>query len=632
MTSKNITTKVLLATFFSIYLSIVGYTILLPIIFVMNPEETKMFWIRMMAVAVLIGPVATYIVYVFYKPIQKVIKIMESGGNPGPEMLEKTHKAFKSIEGFLFIVGIVSYNLCAAINMIIEILRLGSVDGLFWIFRYILASGFGLMNGMLTARLVNLTWIDAKYRLGLTDLPRNARRSVTWKKLGIPFTVLIVSILIFLCSAVLYYALQSDNGVVQFSFSESLAHFIPFTIILCIEALIILFLLLLENQSHINHIQNQLDALSSGSMDLTSRVHIISYDDMGLMAHKINMILDNLRNSFTSIETHAVSLAEIGRKLSENMAETASSIRHISSTIHGVRSETENQSVSVNETNASVEQISKTIEKLNIKIENQAMHVSESSFEIEQMLKSIGSVTDTLVHNRDNIQTLSDSSEESRKNLESVVQSIQKVSSESQSLLQISDVIQDIASRTNLLSMNAAIEAAHAGLSGRGFAVVANEIRKLAETTDEEAKKVSTILNSIKGGLDSISNSTSIVMQTFEDMEGEMDTVVKQEHSIRNSMEEQNAKSKHVYEILNQLREITEEVKNSSIEMLSGSSQVKTEGGNLIGISQKINNNMNDISKETENISSVVSVVDEMSIKNRDNITALTDELKKFKT
>ncbi len=235
--------------------------------------------------------------------------------------------------------------------------------------------------------------------------------------------------------------------------------------------------------------------LASG--DLTQKTDPGSHDELGEMAAGYNRTIDKLRNLVVGIKRQAKEMSDIGLDLSSSMNETAAAIEQINANILNVKNQTVGQSAIVADSNSNMEKIAQNIQMLDSFIEKQSGSVAESSSAIEQMLANIASVTRTLVKGAENVVELATASEAGRSDLATVSASIREVAKESEGLLAISEVIQNIASQTNLLSMNAAIEAAHAGESGKGFAVVADEIRKLAESSGEQAKTVSGSLTKI---------------------------------------------------------------------------------------------------------------------------------------
>ena len=201
-------------------------------------------------------------------------------------------------------------------------------------------------------------------------------------------------------------------------------------------------------------------------------------------------------------------------------------------------------------------------------VQRQASAVTQSSASIEQMIANIRSVTDTLSKNAHNVDELDKASEVGRSGLSEVVADIQEIARESESLLEINAIMKGIASQTNLLSMNASIEAAHAGESGRGFAVVADEMRKLAESSGEQSKTINTVLKKIKSSIDKITKSTGTVLSKFETIDGGIKTVAEQESNILKAMEEQGQGSKEILEVISEVNQITHKVKDASREML----------------------------------------------------------------
>ena len=213
------------------------------------------------------------------------------------------------------------------------------------------------------------------------------------------------------------------------------------------------------------------------------------------------------------------------------------------------------------------------MEQLNMHVEEQAASVTTSSAASEQMIANIQSVTDTLSKNSRNVKELQEASVAGHTSLSEVATDIQGIARESESLLEINAVMQNIASQTNLLSMNAAIEAAHAGDSGRGFAVVADEIRKLAESSSKQSKTIGGVLKGIKGSIDKITKSTDVVLGKFNAIEDGVKTVAVQEGSILNAMEEQGHGSKQILQAVGNVNEVTHKVKEAARRLVETSKE-----------------------------------------------------------
>ena len=371
--------------------------------------------------------------------------------------------------------------------------------------------------------------------------------------------------------------------------------------------------------------------ISEGEGDLTKQLVVKSRDEVGAMAYFFNLTLEKIKNLVVTIKKEAEVLSGIGTELSSNMTETASAINEITANIQSIKGKMVNQSASVTETSATMEQITVNIDKLSNHVEKQTSSVSQSSSAIEEMLSNIQSVTNTLVKNAVNVKNLMEASDLGRTGLQDVSADIQEISRESEGLLEINGVMENIASQTNLLSMNAAIEAAHAGEAGKGFAVVADEIRKLAESSGEQSKTISSVLMKIKGSIDKIIVSTDNVLKRFEVIDTGVRTVADQEENIRNAMEEQGEGSKQILEAIGQVNEITHEVKSGSQEMLDGSREVIQESKNLENVTQEITGGMDEMVIGAEHINIAVTQVNQLSAKNRENIDLLVHEVSRFK-
>jgi methyl-accepting chemotaxis protein len=406
---------------------------------------------------------------------------------------------------------------------------------------------------------------------------------------------------------------------------------IIFAIISVVISAIIVFVIAVQIVRPIINMSLTLKDISQGEGDLTKVISEKGKDETADMAHYFNLTLKKIKDLVVTIKRQTVTLFDIGSNLSSNMNETAAAINQITSNIQSIKGRVINQSASVTETNATMEQITENINKLNKHVEKQSSSVAQSSSAIEEMLANIQSVTNTLVKNTADVQELMGASEVGKTGLQEVASDIQEIARESEGLLEINAVMENIASQTNLLSMNAAIEAAHAGEAGKGFAVVADEIRKLAESSSDQSKTISVVLKKIKNSIDKITQSTNNVLNKFESIDSKVKTVADQEENIRNAMEEQAQGSKQILEAIGQVNEITQQVKSGSEEMLKGSKEVLKEGGNLEKVTQEITGGMNEMAVGAEQINVAVNQVNDLSGKNRENIDLLVKEVSRFK-
>jgi methyl-accepting chemotaxis protein len=379
------------------------------------------------------------------------------------------------------------------------------------------------------------------------------------------------------------------------------------------------------------NVARTLKDISEGEGDLTKTIPVQGNDEIAELSAYFNKTLEKIKTLVVTIKKQAAALLDIGNELAGNMTETAAAVNEITSNIQSIKGQVISQSASVTETNATMEQITVNIDKLNGHVENQTASVAKSSSAIEEMIANINSVTQTLLKNAESVRELLDSSDVGRTGLQEVAADIQEIARESEGLLEINAVMENIASQTNLLSMNAAIEAAHAGEAGKGFAVVADEIRKLAESSGEQSKTIGSVLKKIKESIDKITRSTDSVLGKFEAIDGGVKTVSEQTENIRNAMEEQSVGSRQILEVIGQLNEITQMVKGGSEEMLEGSKEVITEGKNLEMVTQEITNGMNEMATGSDQINVAVNRVNTISGENKDNIDVLVREVSKFK-
>jgi len=371
--------------------------------------------------------------------------------------------------------------------------------------------------------------------------------------------------------------------------------------------------------------------IATGEGNLTQRVYVNSHDEIQEMASYFNESLDKIAQLIRRVRTEVDKLNTVGEALSSNMIETATAVRQINANIQNINNQILNQATSVNETSSTMEQITASIDKLNQLVETQNQNVDAASAAIEEMIANIKQVSEVTQRNKDNMDKLNLDSSEGKQALTTMTNDIRQIAQESEELLEISKIIRSISGQTNLLAMNAAIEAAHAGEYGMGFAVVASEVRKLAESSGEQAKTVGRVLKHIRGSIDKISRFANEVTEKFQLIEDRIKSVTDQENTIFYAMQEQNQGSMQILRGISQLKEFSTTIKNATQEMQAGSHQIIKETANLQAVTEEINYGMKEIANGTQEMAIAMETVNKLSSDNQESIDAVQKELNKFK-
>ena len=336
-----------------------------------------------------------------------------------------------------------------------------------------------------------------------------------------------------------------------------------------------------------------------------ARIFYFEKRESELMRDKVIASSDQLGTFITEIKKVIEDLANEDSVLTSNMHNAQSYVDKISSYIKLVLEEVSSQKTSLIDTETNTNYLNTFLEGLDTKITHQSEKSKDAMDKLTDLIQNTKLLTEKFKVIQDNFINIFQANEVGKTNFSKMTKTISDITARSAVLLETNQLITQVAEQTDMLAMNAAIEAAHAGDAGKGFAVVAEEIRNLAERASAESDSTGKIIKQITTSIDETASAADILAQSFADISNK---VTDFEHMLAEIATFIGHTDAHTTRMEQTLKEVLEEMtalKNENSKIIETRENTVTSFDRLTQATEKVNA---EIDAMVDNITSLIRI------------------------
>ncbi|WP_028975485.1 methyl-accepting chemotaxis protein [Spirochaeta cellobiosiphila] len=401
-------------------------------------------------------------------------------------------------------------------------------------------------------------------------------------------------------------------------------------LVLVVAIFLLLFFSLRGLIKSIKTVATHTESLSEGEGDLSLRLDINTSDEMGMLANRFNLFLDSLSKIIYNIQEGTKSTITVKDNLEHSVGLTVKAFEAIYNHVDSIASLSSNLEGEMKESVSEMNLVSNNISRLSDQVVEQTAAVEESTAAVNEMVASIKSVAVITQKKKETTHLLLQTAQEGDEKLKDTSKAVTIVTGHIEHVNEMVSIINNIADQTNLLAMNAAIEAAHAGEAGRGFAVVADEIRKLAEESSKSAANIGSIMSQMVEAIQNASLSSSISSEKFSEIYSEIRDVSQSFEEIYQSAEELNQGGHQIIQAMTILSETSISVNTTSTDSRQQLDNAVSGIKSIAEVSSKVREEVEGISSDVDNISHSIDQVSEQIDKINDTANNLENEVGRF--
>ncbi len=353
-------------------------------------------------------------------------------------------------------------------------------------------------------------------------------------------------------------------------------------------------------------------------------------DDIGELGRNINRVIASTSGFFAAVQAAVVQADALQNDLGASTEEATSALNEITSNIENIRGQFHTLDGSISSSAENVGSIDESVRTLRDRIGRQADSMATVSSSIEEMNANVGSVANLAKERKRRADDLSETVQRGAEKITGTNDTIRSIAQAIDDMLEIIEIINSVSEQTHLLSMNAAIESAHAGDAGKGFAVVAEEIRKLAESTSENAARIDENLRDITDKIREALHSSDQSASAFDEIQKEMESLSSALAEISQSMQELASGSGEVLASSSEVTESTESISRDAKEMARRSDEIRGAMESAATVSAEVTNGVSEIQRGAHEILESMVVTNNTSNQNRERMQEVQQLLDTF--